>query len=81
TEHWSRVEGAKQAVDQIISAIRYRQVVNLKGDLPQGYSSGGAKTVAGIGKCSAGVIARVAEDAQNLAAARAGAEAMAAIWG
>ena len=31
TEHVSRVEGAKQAVDQIIACIRYKEVVNLQG--------------------------------------------------
>jgi hypothetical protein len=79
TEHVSRVEGAKQAVDQIMNAIRYRQVVNLKGDLPAGYSVGGAMTVAGVGKCSGQTIARALSsgDADD---ARSGAEAMAAIW-
>jgi len=50
TEHISRVEGAKQAVDQIFSAIKYKKVINLKGDLPDGYSNEGAKTVHGVGK-------------------------------
>jgi lactate dehydrogenase-like 2-hydroxyacid dehydrogenase len=81
TEHVSRVEGAKQAVDQIMNAIRFREVVNLKGDLPDGYSVGGAMTVAGVGKCSGQTIARAlaAEDAAERA--RSAAEAMAAIWG
>ncbi len=81
TEHVSRVEGAKQAVDQIIDAIRFREVVNLKGSLPEGYSLSGAMTVAGVGKCSAQTISRAASDSQTVQAARAGAEAMAAIWG
>jgi hypothetical protein len=81
TEHVSRVEGAKQAVDQVMNAIRYREVVNLKGELPDGYSVGGARTVAGVGKCSGQTIAR-ALDAEGAAeAARNGAETMAAIWG
>ena len=50
TEHISRVEGAKQAVDQIISVIRFKKVINLKGDLPEGYTDEGAKTVHGVGK-------------------------------
>ena len=50
TEHISRVEGAKQAVDQLFSAIRFRKVINLKGDLPEGYTDEGAKTVHGVGK-------------------------------
>jgi lactate dehydrogenase-like 2-hydroxyacid dehydrogenase/phosphoserine aminotransferase len=81
TEHVSRVEGAKQAVDQIFDAIQYREVVNLKGDLPEGYSVGGAMTVAGVGKCSGQTIARALEEDGTADKARAGAEAMAAIWG
>ena len=81
TEHVSRVEGAKQAVDQIMNAIRYREVVNLKGDLPEGYSVGGAMTVAGVGKCSGQTIARALEADGAAEAARSEAEAMAAIWG
>jgi len=50
TEHISRVEGAKQAVDQIFSAIRFKKVINLKGDLPEGYTDEGATTVDGVGK-------------------------------
>ena len=50
TEHISRVEGAKQAVDQIFSAISVKKVINLKGDLPEGYTDEGATTVHGVGK-------------------------------
>ena len=81
TEHVSRVEGAKQAVDQIMNAIRYKEVVNLKGDLPAGYAVGGAMTVAGVGKCSPQTISRALEDKAAAEQARSGAEAMAAIWG
>jgi lactate dehydrogenase-like 2-hydroxyacid dehydrogenase len=81
TEHVSRVEGAKQAVDQIISAIRYREIVNLKGDLPEGYSVGGAMTKAGVGKCSGQTIARALDTEGAAETARRGAEEMAAIWG
>lgn len=81
TEHVSRVEGAKQAVDQIVNAIRFREVVNLKGDLPEGYSVGGSKTVAGVGRCSAQTIARALAADGAAEEARKGAEAMAAIWG
>ena len=42
TDHPSRVAGAKQAVDQIFEAILYKRVVNRKGDLPPGYTDGGA---------------------------------------
>ena len=50
TEHISRVEGAKQAVDQIYSVISLKKVINLKGDLPEGYTDEGATTVHGVGK-------------------------------
>ena len=50
TEHISRVEGAKHAVDQIFAAIRLKKVINLKGDLPEGYTNAGATTVLGVGK-------------------------------
>jgi len=43
TDHPSRVAGAKQAVDQIFDAVLQKRVVNLKGDLPAGYTNGGAK--------------------------------------
>ena len=49
TENISRFEGAKQAVDQIFSALRLRKVINLKGDLPEGYTDEGATTVLGVG--------------------------------
>jgi lactate dehydrogenase-like 2-hydroxyacid dehydrogenase len=45
TDHPSRVAGAKQAVDQIFGAIIAKRVVNLKGDLPEGYVNGGARTI------------------------------------
>ena len=79
TEHVSRVEGAKQAVDQIIGAIRYREVVNLKGDLPDGYALAGSRTVPGVGKCNAQTIAQAVETG-DAAQARKEAEEMAAIW-
>jgi lactate dehydrogenase-like 2-hydroxyacid dehydrogenase len=81
TEHWSRVEGAKQAVDQIFDCIQHRIVTNLKGSLPEGYASGGARTVAGVGKASAGELTRAVADDAALHDARASAESLAAIWG
>jgi lactate dehydrogenase-like 2-hydroxyacid dehydrogenase len=81
TEHHSRVEGAKQAVNQILDAIRYREVTNLKGDLPKGYALKGSATVAGVGRCSAQTVMQAASDSASTEAARSGAEAMAAIWG
>ncbi|MEL6690166.1 MAG: NAD(P)-dependent oxidoreductase [Pseudomonadota bacterium] len=76
TEHTSRVEGAKQAVDQILSAIRDRVVINGKGATPEGYTSGGAMTVPGVGASSAAAVSRV--DARAM---RDLAEELAAIWG
>ncbi|MCB2134966.1 MAG: hypothetical protein KDE08_03315, partial [Rhodobacteraceae bacterium] len=81
TEHLSRVEGAKQAVDQIFDLIRHRRVVNLKGDLPAGCINGGAKTVAGIGAATGEDIRALAQDTDALARARGAAETMAAILG
>ena len=81
TEHVSRVEGAKQAVDQMLAAIKYRKVVNLKGELPEGYINGGACTVAGVGKVSAEQVAAavdqetLADDMRNIA------QEIAAFWG
>jgi len=68
TEHVSRVEGAKQAVDQITHCIRYKSVMNLKGDLPEGYTDAGSVTVNGVGKVTAN---KLASAAQNEAAIKA----------
>ena len=81
TEHLSRVEGAKQAVDQIFQAIRYKSVVNLKGDLPEGYANAGAKTVNGVGKVVPGNLAEAALPGELPGDMRKLAEDMAAIWG
>ncbi len=81
TEHVSRVEGAKQAVDQIFDLIQYKRVVNLKGDLPAGYTSGGAKTVKGVGATTGQDVLALAANREALNAARETAEKLAAIWG
>jgi lactate dehydrogenase-like 2-hydroxyacid dehydrogenase/phosphoserine aminotransferase len=79
TEHVSRVEGAKQAVDQIYNVIQFRKVVNLKGDLPEGYTNGGAKTVNGVGKVNSSSMANLsAEQVKQLAES---ATQLAAFWG
>jgi lactate dehydrogenase-like 2-hydroxyacid dehydrogenase len=62
TEHLSRVQGAMQAVDQIYDVIQYRSIVNLKGDLPTGYTDAGAITVNGVGKVTSQVILKVGSD-------------------
>lgn len=81
TEHLSRVEGAKQAVDQIFEAIQHKCVINLKGDLPEGYVNGGPVTVNGVGRVTPARLAGAAADADTLAEARQTAERIAAIWG
>lgn len=81
TEHNSRVEGAKQAVDQIFGLIRFKRVVNLKGDLPDGHSDGGGRTVTGIGAATGHDIAALVANSADLTAARDAAESLAAIWG
>ena len=81
TEHISRVEGAKQAVDQIFSVIQFKAVINLKGDLPDGYTDGGAKTVSGVGKVTKQRLSESTDDAQFLAKMRKTTEEITAIWG
>ena len=81
TEHVSRVEGAKQAVDQIFDCIQFKSVVNLKGDLPEGYTSAGARTVNGVGKVTGKDVANIAACSNTVSQMRAMAEKMAAFWG
>jgi len=80
TEHVSRVEGAKQAVDQIVACITQQHVMNLKGDLPAGYTNGGAVTVAGIGKVTPNRIAAVAASPEQLAELAFLSRSLADIW-
>ena len=80
TEHLSRVEGAKQAVDQLFDAIQYKSIMNLKGDLPEGYTNAGAKTVDGVGKVTLGGLSNAACDAGCCGELRQLAEDMAALW-
>jgi hypothetical protein len=80
TEHVSRVEGAKQAVDQIVRAIQYKEVVNLKGDLPAGYTYAGVKTVAGVGKVSADRLSHAASDKALAEKMRALSERLTIFW-
>ena len=81
TDHPSRVTGAKQAVDQIFDVIRFKSVVNLKGDLPEGYVSGGARTPAGIGRVTKQVVAEAGGKAKLLEELRQASEKIAAITG
>lgn len=81
TEHVSRVEGAKQAVDQIFSVIQYKRVINLKGALPAGYSNAGPSTVPSVGKVTRNDLVRAISSDSDLAKAREAAETLAALWG
>ena len=80
TEHVSRVEGAKQAVDQIVACITEKRVMNLKGDLPQGYTNAGAVTVNGVGKVTPNTLGSAIADEATLTAIRNAAEMLTAHW-
>jgi len=80
TEHVSRVEGAKQAVDQIMDCIMYKSVMNLKGDLPEGYTNAGAVTVNGVGKVTPNTLGSAIADDDTLTSIRDAAEMLTAHW-
>lgn len=80
TEHLSRVQGAKQAVDQIYGVIQSRSVVNLKGDLPEGYTDAGSKTVNGVGKVTSQAILQVGNDKQLVSQLAEMSEILATFW-
>lgn len=81
TEHVSRVEGAKQAVDQIFDVIQFKRVSNLKGDLPEGYVNAGPTTVSGVGRVTRNDLVAAVADRKSLAEVRGLAEEVAAILG
>lgn len=80
TEHVSRVEGAKQAVDQIMQCIQYRSVMNLKGDLPEGYEDAGSVTVNGVGKVTPNKLMRAISNETLLEDIRTQASSISSIW-
>jgi lactate dehydrogenase-like 2-hydroxyacid dehydrogenase len=80
TCHTSRVEGAKQAVTQIIDCILHRRVTNLKGDLPVGFIDGGPKTVKGIGKVQPSLILDMLANHTKSDAIFSELQTMIAIW-
>ena len=80
TEHVSRVEGAKQAVDQLINAIRYKEVTNIKGDLPEGYRDAGAQTVPGVGGATPARLTELSHQQETVDDLRHLTERMAAFW-
>ncbi len=79
TEHFSRVESAKQAVNQIFDVILFKRVVNLKGDLPAGYTNGKSLTVNGVGAVTTNDISSLSAD--ELMNIRKYTEDLAAFWG
>jgi len=81
TEHISRVEGAKQAVDQIFAAIRFKKVINLKGDLPEEYTDEGTTTVDGVGKVTPNRLFELLRDDNFLKNMHKIAKEVNAIWG
>jgi lactate dehydrogenase-like 2-hydroxyacid dehydrogenase/phosphoserine aminotransferase len=81
TDHPTRVAGAKQAVDQIVDAIRNRRVTNLKGDLPEGYRSNGARIPLGVGQVTSAEMIQFAADRTMLDELRKANEAISAVIG
>jgi lactate dehydrogenase-like 2-hydroxyacid dehydrogenase len=79
TEHVSRVEAAKQAIDQILDCIRFMRVTNLKGTLPEGYTNAGSKTVVGVGRAGEAELKAAALDQTVMEKLRSNAEDVAAI--
>jgi hypothetical protein len=61
--------------------IRFKCVMNLKGDLPDGYSNAGAVTVNGVGTVTSNTLAAAVADEALTANMRRIAEELAAIWG
>jgi lactate dehydrogenase-like 2-hydroxyacid dehydrogenase/phosphoserine aminotransferase len=80
TEHVSRVEGAKQAVNQIFECVLNKCIINGKGDVPAGYVAAGAATVPGVGRVTLAEVTKVA-NSPDAAELRKLCEAMTAIWG
>ena len=61
--------------------IYFKTTINLKGDLPEGYSDGGATTVSGVGKVTKQRLSESANDVQFLAKMRKTTEEITSIWG
>ena len=68
-------------MDQIFSVIRFKKVINLKGDLPEGYTDAGATTVDGVGKVTPNRLIELLMDDNFLKNMRKTAEEINTIWG
>lgn len=79
TDHPSRVAGARQAVDQMFDLIQYREVTNLKGDLPEGYRLKGSRSPEGVGAVRRDRLLALAQDDGQLARLRGLAEEVTAL--
>lgn len=81
TDHPSRVMGAKQAVDQIFSALCFKRIINLVGELPKNYLRGAIQKPAGIGRVSVQNILALSQQQIKLTKLREVSEKIAAILG
>ncbi len=81
TDHPSRVTGAKQAVDQIFDVIQFKSVTNLKGDLPDGYTSAGSRTPVGIGRVTKQTVLQAGGKTELLKELQQTSERVAAVLG
>jgi len=78
TDHPARVRGAKQAVDQILEAIRFRRLANVKDAVPPGYSTVSRRPVVGIGSVTAASLSTL--ETQDIARLAALAGELGASW-
>ncbi len=81
TDHPSRVAGTMQAIDQIFDLIQYREVTNLKGELPAGFKLKGTHSPAGVGSVAKQRLAQVAGDASKIGELRSLSEELVAFTG
>ena len=63
-----------------MDCIRYKSVMNLKGDLPSGYTNAGAVTVNGVGWVTPNILGQAVAQDDTLTAIRAAAETLTAHW-
>ncbi|MAY61886.1 MAG: phosphoglycerate dehydrogenase [Rhizobiales bacterium] len=80
TDHPTRVAGARQAVDQIRAAILDKRVINGKGKLPTGYTSGGGVLPKGIGGVDSPRLANLLEQHEQAQQAAKDAATIAAFF-
>jgi hypothetical protein len=80
TDHPTRGDGATQAIDQIRDAIDRKEIRNLRGDLPDGYTLGSKSAPIGVGGVKFDMLRELVAD-PFLSAEMAGlAERVAGFW-